>query len=281
MKKTRNCKWLLINLIGLILITSGCTKAIPVTYNADMDRLSGVDALSNLSLGIAKFDDKRTWVDQEDAKSESYIGMQSPWKFGMSYQNKDYIPVKDLVQTIFIKEFINAGISAKPIDHVLSKKNITDIQKLNEQNKSDYILGGEVLIFEFVNDAGVWTVTSRRSVALNLIMVKVDGEEVRYDVAFNETDREFEGMGVLHSTNVDVLMNKVFKKVIKQVVQQVAGEMALNYNDITWNIAINGKTYDFILNDECAASEVEGFLVSQQAGPTTASIRTPQTPWVR
>lgn len=239
---------LLINIIGIIIFMSGCTKSIPVTYNSDMKRLNNADAICNLSLGVAKFDDKRSWVDKNDAKSESYIAMQSPWKFGMTYQNKEYIPINDLVQAIFVKEFINAGVNAKPIDHILSRQNIKDIPNISKQDKADYILGGEVLIFEFVNDAGVWTVSSRRTVALNLIMVKVTGEEVRLDAAFNETDRENEGMGVMHGTNVDKLMNKVVKKVVSQVIEQVAAKMALNYKDVSWKIALNGKSYDFVPN---------------------------------
>lgn len=248
MIKVRSYALSLISLIGIIFIMSGCTRSFPVAYNADMTRLSNADAIHNLSLGVAKFDDKRSWVDKNDAKSESYIAMKSPWKFGMTYQDKDYIPVKDLVQTIFVKEFINAGVNAKPIDHVLSKQNVTDIRTMSEQDKADYILGGEVMIFEFVNDEGVWTVTSSRTVALNLIMVKVNGEEVRLDTTLNETDRENEGMGVLHSTNIDKLMNKVVKKVVNQVIQQVAAKMALNYNDVSWKVVLNGKAYDFIPN---------------------------------
>lgn len=248
MKRKRSYAWSLINLIGIILIMSGCTKSISAKYNSDMTRLSNASALENVSLGVAKFNDKRSWVDVKDAKSESYIALQSPWKFGMTYEGKDYIPVKDLVQTIFVKEFINAGINAKPIDHVLSKLNITDIRDINKQANADYILGGEILMFEFVNDAGVWTVTSRRTVALHLIMVKVTGEEVRFESIFNETDRENEGMGVMHSTNVDKLLNTVVKKVVNKVVQQVAAKMAFNYNDVSWKIVFNGKAYDFVPN---------------------------------
>ena len=229
--------------IGIVFLISGCTRSIPVTYNENMSRLSNADAINTFSLGVAKFDDKRAWVDKDDHKSESYVGMQSPWKFGLTYQDKDYTPVKDIVQTIFVKELINAGLNAKPVDCVISKQNITDIQKINGQNKTDYILGGDILIFEFANDTGVWTTTSRRTVALNLIMIKVNGEEVRLDTAVNETDREFEGMGVLHSTNVDKLMNKVVKKVVNQVIQQVAAKMALDYKDISWKITLNGKAY--------------------------------------
>jgi hypothetical protein len=40
-----------------------------------------------------------------------------------------------------------------------------------------------------------------------------------------ETDRRGEGLGVLHSTNVDRLMNTVFRQVVTQVVEQVAAKL--------------------------------------------------------
>jgi hypothetical protein len=245
MKQLRRGKWSLLIYVGIILILTGCTRSISATYNADMTRLSNANALANVSLGVAKFEDKRGWVNADDSKSESYIAMQSPWKFGITYQDKEYTPVKDVIQTIFIKELTNAGINAKPIAQIISKQNINHVRDLSEKDKIDYIIGGQILVFEFVNDTGVWTVGSRRTVTLNLIMVKMNGEEVLLDTNYNETQNENEGMGVLHSTNVDKLMNIVVKKVIKQVIQEVATKMALNYNDVSWKIVFNGKTYDF------------------------------------
>jgi len=234
--------------VGIILLIAGCTRSIPATYNADMARLSNANAIANVSLGVAKFEDKRAWVDADDSKSESYIALQSPWKFGITYEDKEYIPVKDLVQTIFIKEFINSGINAKPIAQVISKQNINQIVTLSGNDKVDYIIGGQILIFEYVNDAGVWTVGSRRTVTINLIMLKINGEKVMLDTTINETQRENEGMGVLHSTNVDKLMNIVVKKVVNQVIQQVATKMTVNYNDVSWKVVVNGKAYDFNQN---------------------------------
>lgn len=248
MKKICSYAWILLSFIGIALTMSGCTKSIPVTYDADIARLINADALNKFSLGVAKFEDKRACIDKTDAKSESYVSMQSSWKFGMTYQNKEYMPIKDIVQDIFVREFINAGINAKPIDHILSKQNIEDILNITKQDKSDYLLGGEILIFEFFDDAGFWTVSSRRTVAINIILVKVNGEEVRLDVAYNETDRENEGMVVLHSTSADKLMNIVVKNVVNKVIQQVSSKMALNYNDVLWKIALNGKDYDFVPN---------------------------------
>lgn len=248
MKKISSHALLLISFIEIILTMTGCTKSIPVTYNADMTRISNAEDIKNFSLGVAKFEDNRTLVYKDDAKSGSYVALQSPWKFGLTYQNKEYMPVKDIVQDIFVKELGNAGINAKPIDHVLSKKNLPDMRNITQLDKTDYLLGGEILIFEFANDAGFWTVTSHSTVALNLILVKVDGEEVRLDATYNETERENEGLVVLLTTNADTLVNKVLKKVVNQVIQQVSAKMALNCSDVSWKIALNGKAYDLVPN---------------------------------
>lgn len=245
MKQTKRFWWLLLSFVGVVLILAGCARSIDLTYNTGMSRLSNADKIGSLSLGIAKFDDKRSWVEKNNTKSESFVAQAGTWKFGMNYQGKEYYPIKDLIQTLFVSEFTKAGINAKPIEQVLSKQNIKDFQKLGEQNKLDFIVGGDILTFEFVNETGTWTVTSRRAVTLNLILVKVGGGEVRLDNIFNESDRENEGAGVLHSTNVDKLMNKIFKKVVQQVIEQVAAKMALNVDDVTWRVVYNGKVYNF------------------------------------
>lgn len=243
---TQKCSWKwLVVYCGIILISTGCTRSIPATYNADMARLNNASALANVSLGVAKFNDKRAWIDTDDSKSESFIAMQGNWKFGITYKDKEFSPVKDVIQAIFIQEFTNAGINAKPLAQVISKQNINQIRELSEKDKVDYVIGGQVLVFEFVNEKGILTVGSRRSVTINLIMIKTNGEKVLLDTTYSETQNEKEGMGVLHSTNVDKLMNILVKKVVKQVIQEVASKMALNYNDVSWKIVFNGKVYNY------------------------------------
>ncbi|GFE59278.1 hypothetical protein [Geobacter sp. AOG1] len=219
-------KWLVV--IGLIVVafSSGCTRSFDVAYQADAARLSNATELEKYSLGVAKFEDKRAWVEEGNVKSESFVALQGPWKFGMTYKETDYIPVKDLLQELLVQELTKAGFKAKALDKVLSKSNAQSIKELNKEQTSDYIIGGQLLSFEFVNETGFLTVTSRRNATLNLNLFDGKSSDVLIDTVINETDREGEGMGVMHSTNIEKLMNRVFKKVAQQVIQKTADKVS-------------------------------------------------------
>lgn len=217
-------------LIGLFVITasSGCTRSLDVTYQADAERLSNAATLQKFSLGVAKFEDKRAWVEEGNPKSESYVALQGPWKFGLTYKGIDYTPVKDILQDLLVQELTKAGFKAKALNMVLSKANSNIIKELSREDATDYIIGGQLLSFEFVNEQGIWTVTSRRNVTLNMNLFKADNPEAIVDTIITENDREGEGIGVLHSTNIEKLMNRVFKKVAQQVIQKTVDKIALS-----------------------------------------------------
>ena len=218
----------LLVLIGLVVVTmsSGCTRSLDVAYQADTARLSNATTLEKFSLGVAKFEDKRAWVDVGNPKSESFVALQGPWKFGLTYKETEYMPVKDILQDLLVQELTKAGFKAKALDKVLSKSNSSTVKELSRDNATDYILGGQLLSFEFVNEEGMWTVTSRRSATLNMNLFKADNTEAVIDTVITETDREGEGMGVMHSTNVEKLMNRVFKKVAQQVIQKASDKIS-------------------------------------------------------
>jgi hypothetical protein len=106
-----------------------------------------------------------------------------------------------------------------------------------EQAGTAYVLGGRVLVFEIVNEPGLWTVTSRRSVTLEINLVRVKGGDVVLDNTVSLTDRD-ESMVVTPGSSVDRLMNNVFRRVVTQVVEQVAAKLALDPRDVGVRIAI-------------------------------------------
>lgn len=221
-------KKLLALVIGLVVGTllSGCTRSLDVAYQADAARLSNATAVEKVTLGVAKFEDKRAWVENGNPKSESYVALQGPWKFGLSYKGAEYVPVKDILQDLLVQELTNAGFKTKTLDKVLSTANAQSIKEFNQDQAFDYILGGQLLAFEYVNETGMWTVTSRRSATLNFNLFQGGNAEVLIDTIINETDREGEGMGVMHSTNVEKLMNRVFKKVAQQIIQKTSDKIS-------------------------------------------------------
>ena len=72
---------------------------------------------------------------------------------------------------------------------------------------------------------GLLTVTSRRSVTLALTLTDRKGAKLVDEQLFSENERENEGMGVMHSTNVDKLFNHVFKKVVGDVLAKLQPQL--------------------------------------------------------
>jgi len=223
--------------LGVILLGAGCTRAMEVSYNADVQRLSQADALGKIPVGVAKFEDKRAWVDKSDPQTLSYVGQAGAWKFGMDYKGKEYVPVRDVVQEVLVESFNKAGLSAKPIDQILAKEGRLGFRQVGERHGFHYVLGGEILVFEWANEKGFFTVTSRPAVTLQLVMVRVTDENPVLDTVVNESERQSEGLGVLHSTNLDRLMNTVFKQVVQKVIMEVATKLALDPRDVHIKVA--------------------------------------------
>ena len=89
-----------------------------------------------------------------------------------------------------------------------------------------------------MNEDKFWTIVSRRSVTLEITVVHVPSGESVLDMTAAQTDRRDEGMGVRHSTNVDRLMNTVFRLVVTQVVEQVAAKLALDPRDVNVRVSV-------------------------------------------
>lgn len=237
MKAGRSWNALLGALVALAAI-SGCTRSLEMTYTPSLYRLPQADQLRGIGLGVAKLEDRRSWVDRSELQSQGYVMQSGPWRFGLTYQKQEFVPVADLLQSLFVDEFVRAGIDAKPIVQVLTKDSTPALRAAGEQHGVAYVLGGRVHVFEIVNEQGFWTITSRRSVTLEINLVQVRSGDLVLDATLTQTDRRNEGMGVLHSTNVDRLMNTVFRQIVTQVVEQVAAKLALDPRDIAVRVAV-------------------------------------------
>ncbi len=194
-----------IRLTALLFVVAltGCTRALVATYEPGVDLENNV--ISGKKLAVHPFEDERSWIDAGNEKSTSFIAKQGAWKFGLKYEGVEYQPVSLILQDVFIKDFKEVGV---------------DAYKASETSDPAYSLKGRILNFEFENETGVWTVTSRRHVSLALTLLDPDGNELLAGELFNEVSRENEGMGVLHSTNVDKLMKDALKKVVVGVINR-------------------------------------------------------------
>jgi hypothetical protein len=177
-------------------------------------------------------------IDRTEPQSLGYVMQQGPWRFGLTYKGQEFVPVGDLVQVLFIDEFGRAGVETKAIAQVLTKDSVSAMRAAGEQAGVGYVLGGRVLVFEIVNEDKFWTIVSRRSVTLEISVVHVTSGAAILDTTVAQTDRRDEGMGIRHSTNVDRLMNTVFRQVVTQVVEQVAAKLAVDPRDVNVRVAL-------------------------------------------
>ena len=220
------------------LLLTGCTRSLEYTYTPAVTRLAGADKAARMSIGVAKFSDTRSWIDAKDDKGRSYIAQQAAWRFGITHDGREFTPVDELLQALFIRGLANAGFRTRPLDSVASKATAPALRDAGARAGTTFVLGGEILVFEFVNEQGFWTITSRRAVTLALYLARIDDGQPIVDSTFTEAQREGEGMGVLHTTNVDKLMNGVLKTVIQRVVAEVAQKLEVSAADVSVRLAV-------------------------------------------
>ncbi len=158
----------------------------------------------------------------------------------MTIDGKEFTPVDQLIRDSLGLELGRVGARVVPIDAVLGASDLAKYDAAGSASKVDYVIGGDIVIFEFVNEQGLLTVTSRRSVTLNLKVKRVGGA-VLVDKTYSENDRENEGMAVLHSTNLDKLINGALKKSIHTLVNDVATALSLPANKVSVNVSVDGQ----------------------------------------
>jgi len=219
--------------VGLLALAAlaGCTRSLEVTYSPALYRLPQADQLKGIVLGVAKPEDRRASVNQSDPDNLTYIMRQGSWRFGLTYKGREFVPVADLVQMLFVDEFTRAGVESKPIAKILTKDKLADMRAAGEQAGVPYVLGGRVLVFEITNDVG-WTIVSRRSVTLEVTLVRVQSGDLAFDNVISMGDRDESAWAISHATSVDRLMNSAFRQVVTQVVEQVAAKLALDPRDV-------------------------------------------------
>lgn len=216
-------KFKILALVAVSVALGGCTRALVADYREGMS----LDAnhINGQNLAVHKFQDKRAWIDGSDTKSQSFVGSQSPWKFGLKYKNVEYQAVSNVLQDVFIEEFKALG---------------TNAFKAEDSSLSAFSLDGEILNFEFANEAGMWSVVSRRHVSLALTLTDPNGNVLMKNELFNEVNRENEGGVVRHSTNVDKLMTVALKKVVVAVVERTNAELASTGASLKF-VTLNGQ----------------------------------------
>jgi hypothetical protein len=227
---------LMVVLVASTALTA-CTRSLEMKYSPALYRLPQADKLSAITLAVAKPEDRRATVVQADPDNLTYVMRQGAWRFGLTYNGREFVPVADLVQTLFVEEFARAGIATKSIAKILSKDQQAEMRAAGEEAGVPYVLGGRVLVFEIVNDVG-WTVVSRRAVTLEVTLLRVQTGDIAFENVMSAGDRDESAWGISHATSVDRLMNNAFRQVVTQVVEQVAAKVGVMPSDISVRFAV-------------------------------------------
>ena len=232
MKEKKYITCLILTAIGIFFIT-GCTRTVPVSYHRDMARVPTSSKVSkDIKVGIAKFADKRSLVEENKPKSESYIFKRVAWRFGATFEGSDYYPVKDMVQKLLVDNFINSGINAKPINMVLSSKDKQDFHTIGKESGVDYIIGGEIMEFMFDYKDAFWYLIQRREATLNVFFGKVQGKAMLFENTFTKINSE-NAMVAVHANNADKLVNKVFNEIMGEILVQVIDRLSQGQTTMT------------------------------------------------
>ena len=230
------CARLLVVLAAATALT-GCTRSLDMNYSPALYQLPQADKLSAITLAVAKPEDRRATVVQSDPDNLTYVMRQGAWRFGLTYGGRELVPVAELVQTLFVDEFTRAGIGARPITKILTKDQRAEMRAAGEEAGVSHVLGGRVLVFEIVNDAG-WTVVSRRAVTLEVTLLRVQTGDIAFDNVASAADRDESAWGISHATSVDRLMNNGIRQVVTQVVEQVAAKVGVRPADVSVRFAL-------------------------------------------
>lgn len=228
-----------------VVLLTGCTRSLESQYSPTYPQDQTVAAINKAKIGVARLEDKRSWVSPGDEKSKSFVAQAGSWKFGLTYGGKEFTPADLIVRSAISEEFRRLGAVVTPIDAVLGANDLAKYDAAGAAAKVDYVLGGDLVVFEFVNETGLVSVTSRRGVSLNIKLKRVNAGKLVVDQNYSQNDRENEGLGVMHSTNVNKLMNGALRTVVHKLVADVAGALQIPENKVSVNVEFDGLAYRF------------------------------------
>jgi hypothetical protein len=205
--------------------------------------VSATTTIGKPAIGVARFLDKRSWVDESDPGSEGIIGefvtpsgsLGKGYRQGMTYQGKKFFPVKDFVQIVLVEQLRAAGFNARPIEEVISTNDRKAVEQAEQLAQVQFVLTGEIVEFQWehifskdqfsIADMGgfkSWEF-QRYSVMLPLELQRsVEGPPL-LKRSFGQTrDAPFLALTENHYAEYNQALLELFGKVVTQIVSEIA-----------------------------------------------------------
>jgi len=228
--------------LSISLALSGCgfSTSTEMPYTSPPVLAAARTPGKQVTVGVAQFHDKRTWVDTSDPHSEGIIGdALSPsgeslgprYRQGMTYHGRAYFPVKDFIQLVLIDQLRSSGFDARPIDRMVSRNDDRELEAAGQQAGVEYVVAGDILKFQWelafsINpDLNTATELRRYLVLLSVTLVRTAGAERLIDRPFlKAVELPLNEIATTHYTAYNQVLLEQFNKVLVQIVQQIAAK---------------------------------------------------------
>ena len=199
------------------LFMTGCAvqNSIPVEYKGQI--VTGLNVNNNESVGVTKWQDKRSLAGGSDQFAEKAVMRTGPATIGITSGGTEFIRIADFVRDNFIRQLQSQGVNAVKIDVLPASSNQQLLKNIAQSNDVDIILSGELLSFD-MNCHGAWTLECSRKVAVSLTMIDKNGEQFMIRELFDASMINNEGGGVMHSTLLDQITNTVMKEALEKAI---------------------------------------------------------------
>lgn len=210
----------------LLAVLASCSTSYKVRYEPHRGVDVGAPALAGTRIGVLRPADARQWTQTFGTQAESWLFNQDGLTFGVTYDGREFTPIPELVQALLVKELRAAGVDAVAVDAAPNETDAAAIMSAGRTSKSDWLIGGRVLMFQFNYEKRMFSCLACRSATLEVWILRPEHGIVLLRRTYSFSDQE-EGGGLgFHEENTYKLLNVVFRRVADEVVNEVIRAVA-------------------------------------------------------
>jgi len=187
--------------------------SLDVHYTADAPRAPGVELLSGLRVGVARFADERPGRG-DDLHAASYVAEDAEYHVALSWGGRTFAPVARVVQGLLLRELRRAGFNADGIDAVLPPGGDRAARAAGERDHFDVVMTGRITELHAGDPS---------SISLDVVLYEVEGGTRLYGATFAE---RFAGATDSPQVRVDDLLERGFKPAAHQLIARLGEQLA-------------------------------------------------------